>query len=80
MVRSVKGLITSLGLKNIVSSNKYKNANYIITNVSMKNLSKIIRYFESFPCESNVRKIPKNEPNDSYFLYMKKAIYVLDKS
>ena len=33
----------------------------------MKNLSKIIKKFEKFPCTGYVRKRPKHELTDSYF-------------
>ena len=43
--RSVKGLITSLGIKAKTRPNKYKKARYFIVNFSKKYLSKIIREF-----------------------------------
>ena len=46
---SVKELITSLGLKTIGRSNRNKKAWYVITNVSMKNLSKISKEFLMLP-------------------------------
>ena len=49
LVISVKGLITSLGLQAKTNPNKYKTARYAIKNVSMKDLSKIIREFDKFP-------------------------------
>ena len=64
--RSGKGLITSLVIKTNVSSNKYKNAWYTITNVSMKDLSNIIKEFEKFPHKCYVQKRPKHKPTDSY--------------
>ena len=67
LVGSVKGLITYLGLKTNVSSKKYKNASYDITNVSMKDLSKVIRKFEKLPYKGYERKRPKHEPTDIYF-------------
>ena len=66
MVISGKGFITYLGLKNIRRSKK-KRARYSITNVSLKDISKIILEFEDFPYEVYVRKKSKNEPNNSYF-------------
>ena len=63
---SGKGLITSLGLKTIGIS-KRKKARYAITNVSMEDLSKLIKVFENFLLKSFVRKRPKHEPTDSYF-------------
>ena len=44
-----KGLITSLGLKDKSRKKKYKKAKYTIGNVSMKDISKIIREFEKLP-------------------------------
>ena len=41
-----EGLITSLDLKTIVSQNKNKNSRYGIANVSMKDISNIIKEFE----------------------------------
>ena len=43
---SGKGLITSLGLKAKTRPYKYKKARHAIGNVSMKDLSKIIKEFE----------------------------------
>ena len=65
--KSGKGLITSLGLKNNLRSNKCKKSSYAITNVSMKDISSIIKEFEKLPYKSYVRKRPKHKPNDSYF-------------
>ena len=67
LVRSGKGLITSLGLKTNVWSKKIKTARYSITNVSMKYLSNIINEFERLPYKGYVRKRPKHEPTDSHF-------------
>ena len=64
---SGKGLINSLGLKTIRSSNKSKKSRYVITNFSLKGISKIIKEFEKFPYEGYVQKRSKHEPNDSYF-------------
>ena len=44
-VRSVKRLINYLGLNINVRPKKYKKASYAITNVSMKDLSNIIKEF-----------------------------------
>ena len=43
---SGKGLITSLGLKAKTRPYKYKKSRHAIGNVSMKDLSKIIKEFE----------------------------------
>ena len=64
---SGKGLITYLGFKAKVRSNKYKKARYAIGNVSKKYISKIIREFEKLPYESYKKKSPKHEPTDNYF-------------
>ena len=66
MVRSGKGLITSLGLKAKARPKKHKKARYAIRNVSKKDFSKIIRKFEKLPYESYERKSPKHEPTESY--------------
>ena len=65
--RSGKCLTNSLGLKTNVRSKKYKKARYVITNVSMKDISKIIKDFEKSPYKGYVHKRPKQEPTDSYF-------------
>ena len=44
--RSGKGLVTSLGFKTKVRSQKYKKARYAIRNVNEKELSKVIKEFE----------------------------------
>ena len=44
--RSEKGLVTALALKTKVRLKKYKKARYAIGNVSMKDLSNIIKEFE----------------------------------
>ena len=44
---SGKGLITSLGFRTKVRSQEYKKARYAIENVSKKELSKIIKDFET---------------------------------
>ena len=62
---SGKGLITSLGIKTDVRSKKKKKARYANTNVSMNDISKIIKEFEKLPYESYVRKRPKHETPDS---------------
>ena len=44
--RSGKGLVTALALKTKAMTKKYKKARYAIGNVSMKDLSNIIKEFE----------------------------------
>ena len=53
-------MIASLSL-NIGSSKKEKKARYDITNVSLKNISKLIKAFEKVTYEGYVRKRPKIE-------------------
>ena len=48
MEGSGKWLVTSLALKNKARPKKYKKARYAIGNVSMKDLSKKIKYFEKY--------------------------------
>ena len=64
--RSVKGLITSLGIKSKARPNKCKKVRYAIGNVSMKDLSMIIREFEKLLYKSYESRMPKHEPTDSY--------------
>ena len=59
-----KGLITSLVLKAKTSPNKYKKSRYAIVNVSMKELSRIIRDFDKWPFISYESRRPKHEPSD----------------
>ena len=47
-------MITSLGINTIERSDKNNKARYAITNVSMKDLSKIITGFENLPYEGYV--------------------------
>ena len=63
--RSGKRLITSMGLKTNVRPKENKNSRYAITNVSMMDISKIIKEFEKIPYKGYVRKRPKQEPTDS---------------
>ena len=61
---SGKGLITSLGFKAKVRTQKYKKAKYAIGNVSKKNLSKIISEFDKFEKLPYEKRRPKYEPID----------------
>ena len=63
--RSGKRLVTSLGFKTKVRSQKYKKARYAIRNVSEKDLSKIIKEFEKTEKLSYEKKSPKHDPTDS---------------
>ena len=67
MGRLGKRLIASLGINNIRISKKNKIARYAITNIILKNISKIIKEFEKLPYEGYVWKRSKHEPTDSYF-------------
>ena len=60
-------MITSLGINTNTSSKKDKKASYTITNVSIKDISNIIKVFEILPYKGYVRKRPKYEHTDSYF-------------
>ena len=60
-------MITYLGLKTNVRSNKNKKERYAINNVSMKCLLYIIMGFEKLPYKGYVQKRSKHEPTDSYF-------------
>ena len=64
---SGKGFITSLGIKSKARPKKYKKSRYSIINVSMNDLSNIIREFEKLPHRSYDRRRPKHEPTESYF-------------
>ena len=67
LVISGKGLITYMGLNTNVRSKKCKKERYSITNISMNDLSKIIKEFEKLPYKSYVCKMTKHEPTASYF-------------
>ena len=56
-----------MGIKNIGRPKKNKKARYAITNVSLKEISRIIKEFEKLPYESYARKRTKHEPINSYF-------------
>ena len=67
MRRSEKGFITSLGLKVKTRPKKYRKLRCSIRNVSMKDLSKIIRDFEKLRYKRYESIRPKHELNGSYF-------------
>ena len=46
---------------------KYKKARYSIGNVSMKDLSNIIKEFDKIVKVPYVKRIPKHEPTSSYY-------------
>ena len=60
-------MITYLGFTAKVRPQKYKNARYVIGNVSKKDLSKIITEFENVEKLTYEKKRTKHEPTDSYF-------------
>ena len=64
--RSGKGLIVYLGLNTIRRSKEIKRERFDITNVSIKDISKIIKEFEDFSYEGYFRTRSKHMPADSY--------------
>ena len=60
--RSGKRLVTSLGLKTKLRSQKYKKERYAIGNVSEKDPSKIIKEFEKIERLTYEKKSTKHEP------------------
>ena len=65
--RSGKGLVTALYLKTKVKSKREKKSRYAIGDVSMKDLSNIIKCFEKIVKVPYVKRIPEHEPTSSYF-------------
>ena len=51
-----------------------------INNVSMKDISKIIKEFEKFPYKGYVQKRPKYEHTDSYFYLARKIAKCMMRS
>ena len=81
MERSVKGSITSLGLKIIGMSKKNKHTSSSITNVGLKEISKIIKEFEKLYYEGYVRKRSKHKPTVymlARFTYLDKCMIIAD--
>ena len=70
--KSGKGLVTSLGFKTKVRSQRYKKASYAIRDFSEKDFSKIIKEFEKIGKLPYEKKRPKHGPNDSYFHLVRK--------
>ena len=60
-------MVTALYLKTKVRSKQYKKARYAIGNISMKDLSNIIKEFEKIVKVPYVKRIPKHEPTSSYY-------------
>ena len=67
LVISGKGLINYLGLKTIRRPKKNKKARYAITNVSLKDIYRIIKEFEKLPYEGYIRKRSKHVLTNNYF-------------
>ena len=70
---SGKGLIIYLGIKTIKSPKKNKNARYAITNVILKDISKIIKEIEDLPYRGYAQKRSNHVPADSY-VYLERNI------
>ena len=60
-------MVTSLGFKPKLRSQKYKRERYAIGNVCEKDISKIIKEFEKIEKLPYEKKRPKHKPADSYF-------------
>ena len=60
-------MISYLVIKTIIRLNKIKMERFAINNVSLKDISNIIREFEDLPYEGYVRNRPKHMPTKSYF-------------
>ena len=54
-----------MGIKTIGGSKKNKKSRIAITNVIMKDLSKIIKEYEKLPYKGYMWKRPNHEPTDS---------------
>ena len=73
-------MITSLGFKANVRSQKYKKARCAIGNVSKRNLSKTIKEFEKIEKLPYKKKRPKHEPTDSYFHLARQLVKCMIRS
>ena len=60
-------MITSLVIKTIIRPKKNKNERYDNTNISLEDISNIIKEFEKLPYEGYVQKKSKHETTDSRF-------------
>ena len=60
--RPRKGLITSLVLKKNIGPKKRKKARYAITNVSMKDISNMIKQFKNYLIRVVCRRGPNMNP------------------
>ena len=74
LVRSGKGLITSLGFKAKLRPNIYKKVRNAIRYVSKKDPSNIIREFEKFEKLLYEKKRPKDELTDRYFYLARQLV------
>ena len=72
--RSGNGLITSLGIKTNLWSKMNKKVSYAITNISMKDLSKIIKEIKKLPYKRYVWKRPKHDPIYRYFYLARQIV------
>ena len=64
---SYKRLIAPLGLKAIRRSKNVKKVKFVISEVSLKDISRIIEEFKNVPYEGCARKRSKHMLTDSYF-------------
>ena len=64
-----------MGLKTVRRSKK-KKARYDITNVSLKDISNIIKEFEKLLYKGYVRKRSKYVPTDNYF-YLENSLLIV---
>ena len=64
-----KGLITSLGIKTMRRSKKIKKAGFAISNVSLKDIYKIIKESLYLPHEGYVSKRSKHVTYYSTYIY-----------
>ena len=78
--RSVKGLVTALAFKTKVGLQNYKKARYAISNVSKKDLLKIIKEFEKIGKLPYEKRIPKHEPTPSYFHLVRQLVEYMMRS
>ena len=67
-------MIISLGFKTIIRSNKIKKASFTITEVSIKDLSKIVKELKDLPYEGYVSNRYKHMPTDSYFYIARQLV------
>ena len=72
-------MVTALALKTKARSEKYNKPRYAIVNVSMKDLSNIIKEFDKFGKLPYEKKIPKHEPTPSYFHLVRQLVKFMMK-